>query len=265
MNEDLNGSFPKRCYVQGFGGTIPPESKLVKDEMERRGVHVEILSTEDILMNPLPLTKDDLVVGDFAWTRKALDQLGVSMPEPPDYPDCLSHLLHRKIWTSTLADVKTHLETSTSNTEVFIKPAADTKAFSGLVATKDWMDYLLQEHSPTLPVLCSEIVRFVAEYRVYVVRGQVRGVGQYMGSKDFLLDPAVLALAAKTLAESKEGQDLLGFGMDFALMEKADSDETIPTLVEVNDGFSLGYYEGVSGKDYTELLIARWGRLMGKF
>ena len=28
-------------------------------------------------------------------------------------------------------------------------------------------------------------------------------------------------------------------------------------LVEVNDGYSLGVYPGISGKDYTDLLISR--------
>lgn len=28
-------------------------------------------------------------------------------------------------------------------------------------------------------------------------------------------------------------------------------------LLEVNDGYSLGVYPGISGKDYTDLLISR--------
>lgn len=40
--------------------------------------------------------------------------------------------------------------------------------------------------------------------------------------------------------------------------------EVLTSLVEVNDGFSIGAYEGISSKDYTELLIARWKKLMGK-
>ena len=32
-------------------------------------------------------------------------------------------------------------------------------------------------------------------------------------------------------------------------------------LIEVNDGYSLGHYEGLSGKDYTDMFIARWHTL----
>jgi hypothetical protein len=34
------------------------------------------------------------------------------------------------------------------------------------------------------------------------------------------------------------------------------------TLIEVNDGFALGVYDGISDKDYTDMLIARWEHLM---
>ena len=53
-----------------------------------------------------------------------------------------------------------------------------------------------------------------------------------------------------------------GCGIDFAILRIA-PDEHVTCLVEVNDGFSLGRYEGLSGKAYTDLLIARWEKLVG--
>ncbi len=53
------------------------------------------------------------------------------MPAPPDYPECLKSFLKRKVWKSTLGEVKKILETTTDN--IFIKPASDIKAFNGLV------------------------------------------------------------------------------------------------------------------------------------
>ena len=68
------------------------------------------------------------------------------------------------------------------------------------------------------------------------------------------------------LCNSDEGKDLTGCGMDFAVMETQKENENgksyITCLVEVNDGFSLGRYEGINGKDYTDLLIARWKQLV---
>ncbi len=55
--------------------------------------------------------------------------------------------------------------------------------------------------------------------------------------------------------------------MDFALVKKSSSNgeaSYVTALIEVNDGFALGWYEGVSHEDYTDLLIARWQQLMGK-
>jgi hypothetical protein len=66
---------------------------------------VVLLSTLDVIYKRIKFTRGDLVVGNFDWTRIAARQLGIELPTPPDYPECLSHLLHRKIWRSTLIEV----------------------------------------------------------------------------------------------------------------------------------------------------------------
>ena len=45
--------------------------------------------------------------------------------------------------------------------------------------------------------------------------------------------------------------------MDFGILSSGET-----CLVEVNDGYSLGRYDGISGADYTDLLIARWRQLV---
>jgi hypothetical protein len=75
----------------------------VVEELHKRGVPILTMSTEEFL-SVKNLTKDDLVVGNFDWTRHATKQLGIQLTAN-DYPECLSHLLHRKIWRSTLIDV----------------------------------------------------------------------------------------------------------------------------------------------------------------
>ncbi len=39
-------------------------------------------------------------------------------------------------------------------------------------------------------------------------------------------------------------------------------DQFETALIEVNDGYSLGCYEGLPDKDYVDMLIARWQQLM---
>ena len=111
------------------------------------------------------------------------------------------------------------------------------------------------------------------------MNGVIKSTCQYRGPKpgdsDYLseaaLDLGVVNQAVDLLFASPEGKDLTGCGIDFAVLkliqtqeakEQGVKPEYITCLVEVNDGYSLGRYEGISGKDYTDLLIARWGTLV---
>ncbi|CAE7325608.1 unnamed protein product [Symbiodinium sp. CCMP2592] len=263
----MEARFPARAFVQTFD-EIPEDYKDLVVELRGRGVPVELRTTESMLAEPFPLTRDDLVVGDFDWTRTALKQLGIPMPQPPDYPTCLQHLLRRRIWQSTLGEIREQLASSLPDADhqVFIKPAVDTKAFSAIVEPRDQMLAPLLEGIPdcisplpfNLPVHCAEVVDMISEYRVYVVHREIRAICHYKGPSEGAgaLDLNVVKEAVQTLCQSEEGHNLAGFGMDFAVLEEG------TCLVEVNDGFSLGKYPGVSGKDYTDLLVARWHSLM---
>ncbi len=154
-----------------------PESALVVKELKSRGVTIITYSTEDILYKnqPFNLTKNDLVVGDFKWVHMSLKQLGIPIPDPPDYPKCLEHLLHRKIWISTLGEVETYCKTAKDN--IFLKPAKDAKDFNGLIEPKDGMLwYVLEKFPRDYPVACSELIDIVSEYRVYVVNCEIKGI-----------------------------------------------------------------------------------------
>uniref|UniRef100_A0A0G4HJY3 ATP-grasp domain-containing protein n=1 Tax=Chromera velia CCMP2878 TaxID=1169474 RepID=A0A0G4HJY3_9ALVE len=315
--------FPRRVFVQVFDGKPSPEGGLVLEELQSRkeSVTVVLKTTEEILKHGWDLSAEsDLVVGDFEWTRMAVSALKLSMPDPPDYPSCLRHLLQRKIWTSTLGEVQeVHLrrsppssapqtaEDQDKNTirKLFIKPASETKAFSGLVASSDpedfWLPYLLEQFPPSFPVFCSELLDIAAEFRVYVVDSAIRCICRYQGNESEAanLDRNLVEDAVRILCESPEGSDLKhGCGIDFAVVRvpplvarspgpdsgaraqgnvetgagpaAASGQSDAPggrmsrgmtVLLEVNDGFSLGAYEGLSRQDYTDLLIHRWIRL----
>lgn len=270
---DRPPTFPLRAFIQQFDGTFPPDYLVVVEELKARGVPVYAAASP-----PRDLTCNDLVVGDFSWTRSALKQLGVLFPTPPDYPTCLKNLLHRQVWNSTLGEVRTLIDGDVAGrpAQVFIKPSMDTKAFSAIIEPKDQMLGALLDGIPgvlnplpaSLPVFCAEVVVLEAEFRVYVVHGKVRAICQYIGppGAESALDHAVIEAAVRTLCDSDEGRDLTGCALDFALMRKPPSEEPelgpVTCLVEVNDGYSLGRYEGLSGRDYTDLLAARWQRLV---
>lgn len=263
----VDADFPRRAFIQTFDD-VPRDYQPVVAELKRRGVEIQLRTTESVLAKPLPLTTMDLVVGDFDWTKMALKQLGCAMPAPRDYPKCLEHLLHRKIWSSTLGEVR-DLLTAQSLGQVFIKPKVDTKAFSAIIEPKDQMLNTLLDGipgaldplAPDMAVHCAEVVDFISEYRVYVVDGEIRAICHYKGPEDDFLDESVIKEAVSTLCNSEEGRDLTGMGMDFAVLKQPDG-QILTCLVEVNDGYSLGLYPGLSGKDYTDLLISRWRRLV---
>ena len=130
--------------------------------------------------------------------------------------------------------------------------------------------YIMEQFPRDTPVICSECITMISEYRVYVVNGEIKGICQYIkpkeDQKDIPLDVDVVKKAVKTFYESEEGQDLKGCGIDFAVIKKGEGEEEkyYTCLIEVNDGYALGHYEGVSGKDYTDMLIARWMALLKK-
>jgi hypothetical protein len=271
---EMAESFPAHVYVQVFErNRIPPDYAVVVDEMKSKGIPVTTKTTEDWLANKVKITKNDLVVGNFDWTRMALKQLGIPMPQPPDYPECLKHLLHRKVWQTTLEEIWKFLNNpENKGIQVFIKPAADAKAFAAIVEPKDQMidtllygiPDLMPAQPADLPVHCSEIVEMLTEFRVYIVNGEIRCVAQYRGPKDGsvpALDMSVVEEAVTLFCTGDEGKEYsAGCGMDFAVLKKGD--EFVTALVEVNDGYSLGRYEGLSGKDYTDLLVARWAKVV---
>ena len=115
---------------------------------------------------------------------------------------------------------------------------------------------VMEALAPDTPVHCSEVVRMEEEFRVYVVEGQIRALCQYKGEK-YETPRVDLEVIKAAVAAFYADSHLAGFGIDFAVIAKEDG--TIATcLVEVNDGYSLGRYEGLSGKDYTDLLALRW-------
>ncbi len=145
--------------------------------------------------------------------------------------------------------------------------------FAAIIEPKDQMlDSLLAGIPGVMPALpaatavfCADLVDMLAEFRVYVVDGAVRAICQYRGAGGALaqLDEALVKQAVQTFAASAEGAHVRsGCAMDFAVVRDAGSGALTTCLVEVNDGFSLGRYAGVSGRDYTDLLVARWAELM---
>ncbi|MCQ2499368.1 MAG: ATP-grasp domain-containing protein [Lachnospiraceae bacterium] len=187
---------------------------------------------------------EDIVVGFVGTVRSRLNDFGISVPEL-NYPDELSEYLGRKIW-------KSHIDTINCNPDlwpVFVKSVRNKK-FTGVVV-KEPKDLIgCGSCYDNAECLCSEVVNFIAEWRVFIRYGSIVDVRPYKGDWRAHFDYKVIEDAVKRYTTAPNG-----YAIDFGL-----TDDGRTLLVEVNDGYALGSY-GLYYPEYAKLLSARWAEL----
>ncbi|MFD0586489.1 ATP-grasp domain-containing protein [Paenibacillus sp. GCM10027627] len=188
--------------------------------------------------------KEDIVVGYVDDVRTMLSKHGIVAPEM-DYPSELSAFLGRKVWKTKLSAIANNPE----SWNVFIKPVEDKK-FTGIVVRSagDLMGCGTYGEDPD--ILCSEVVKFVAEWRCFVRMGKVLDVRGYRGNWRAQFDFQVVEQIVQKFNPAPKG-----YAVDIGLTDKGDT-----LLIEVNDGYALGHY-GLFSLDYAKLLSARWAEL----
>ena len=180
-------------------------------------------------------------IGDV-W--KALDRLGVPHPEPVDYPEELRPFLGRSIHQATLGEV------TRSVARVFVKPVQH-KFFTGFVWDNTRTSRMrIVTVPPETPVWVSDVVEFAAEFRCFVLDGEVLDVRRYNGDWWRTPDPEVVGSAVDATYRSSRA-----LALDFGVTRDGRT-----LLVEKNDGFALGTY-GLGHTHYARMLSARWHEL----
>jgi hypothetical protein len=191
-----------------------------------------------------------MAVGDIEFVCAMLDTIITHHP-PNDYPEPLRMFLGRRVWLDTFANVRQQRR-SLQQPPLFIKPATRLKAFEGFVYTGS--ERVKTRYSDL--VWCSDVVQIVAEYRVFVTYGVVRGVVAYDGdSNRWPLDMSVVHACVEAWHKSSSGSDYDGYVVDFGVINDGRT-----LLIEVNDGFAFGGY-GVSESVHVDVLLARWSQL----
>jgi hypothetical protein len=242
------------AFLQDLGsGRLRLEEKLLKAELERREIPVELYTLKRIQRRSLPLSAESFVSGDMDAMHGAMAQLEIAVPPPNDYPASLAPYLHRRIWKSTLGEVERRVF-EYSGQPVFVKPAERRKSFTGRVVGPSSGDAPIGAVSRRQEVWCSEVVDWISEYRVYVIDDEIVGVDHYAGDPGVSLDMGKVAEALS--AYRKSGEAPSAYGIDFGVLHNGES-----ALVEANDGYALGAYE-IAAKPYTDLLIRRWQELL---
>lgn len=243
----------QHAFIEEQGlGRLNVESKCVKEELERRGVPVTLFHKKRMLRKHVPLTEGSFVCGDIPCCETAMTQLGLPIPEPDDYPECLRPFLHRRVWKSTLRDLIHDFDMG-GGKPVFVKPADKLKRFTGFVF--DSISAISSAHGSSRrdPVYCADVVTWLTEYRVYVTHGVIQGILNYDGDKKVMIDATVAEAAIAALREV--GKLKAGFAIDFGVLADGRT-----ALIEMNDGYAIGNY-GLDPAKYTDMLLTRWEEL----
>ena len=189
---------------------------------------------------------DRIIVGGKTIIRKKLGEYDIH-PIDYDYPNELSAFLGRNIWEDSLNNVLS----TPDKWPVFVKPIKN-KAFIGFVLNDKDNIPRLRGARPDEPVICSEVVEFLSEYRAFARYGSIWDVRPYKGDWHIQFDPNTIETVVNTYKEI-----LAGCALDFGVTQDGRT-----LLVEVNDGYSLGSY-GADPIEYAKMLSARWCELVG--
>ena len=183
-------------------------------------------------------------VGTVEFCRAWMNACGVEEPEPLDYPEALRGYLRRRVqrFASPL-DVPDGW---------WVKP----------VKTKAWEAYRCSTQEPAPlregPVWCTEHLPVIAEFRAYVLSGQLRSVARYDDGEGPDEPPtSVLNFVQDVLsAYVKSGTAPVAFALDVVLLTDGRA-----ALLEVSDAWALGKYKECLATDYARMLLARWAEL----
>lgn len=209
-------------------------------------------SLKQLRRRKLKLRPETLVVGDHDVMRAAFTQLAIEGPWLETYPAGTEPFWRRRIWRSTLAEARQHVDTA--GERLFIKPAEAHKRFTGFVHAPGSGSFAFNGASSQTAVWCASPVEFGAEFRAYVTHGEVVGACRY---DDGTADEEAPLAEARAIVDAMRaaGSLIAGFSVDLGRIGDAWA------LVECNDGFALGLYPGFSPRSYAELLVARWMEL----
>ncbi|MFD1672323.1 ATP-grasp domain-containing protein [Agrilactobacillus yilanensis] len=234
-----------KVYVQSATNFELPYS--TNGFIAMRGFHdmgFEVNTFKNIAELDSQLHSEDIVVGGVGTVRQRLFQLGFPAEEI-NYPEEIQSYLGRKLWFSHIDEVNRHPEWW----PLFVKPVTGKKFTGKVIRTpKDMIG--LGSYYDNAPVICSEVVNFVTEWRVYVRYGQILDVRKYTGDWRSQFDAQVIEQCIADYTTQKAG-----YSIDFGV---TDTGKTL--LIEVNEGYSLGAY-GLQENAYAKLLAARWAEM----
>ena len=259
----------RRVWIQRDenGGPLPLESRalyhaaLLEDHLEARPFF-----GSEVLSGAWYPPVADTVVGSVEVLRAVFAQRGIPEPAPLDYPRALLDWMGRAARLLRTHEISNQLEGDVGERfrllgRLFVKPYQTKRFAAGLVSPEELVQRITGL-DPEERLWIGDPVAFRAEYRVYVLRGEILAICPYQGPDAIDDDPPwidqrVVQAAVATAFHRHSGLPRTGFALDFGLTEDGRT-----LLVEANDGWALGLYPGLHPRRYTDLLLARWDEIM---
>ena len=215
------------------------------------GYPLDFFEWEDLVQNCLRLDSQTLVVGGTVTVHTALRQIGVEIPRPLNVPQPLLLFAGRRIWETTLAEVRNEFIAGPAE-PLFVKPLVETKSFAGCVLTGSTDLNTLQHLGDEVRLQAAEPVAFVSEWRYYIHWSSIIGLAHYHGDWSLVPDSAVVRKAVSSYSGAP-----VAYSLDFGVTADGRT-----LLVEANDAFALGAH-GIDAVAFAKMLEDRWLEITG--
>lgn len=242
----MNGDVPVRKFYIRYREGIPETETQATALYGFRTLGIETVPFEGFgdIDTISDLGPEVGIAGYIGDVQAGLQKLGAPLPVPLDYPEVLRHLLGREVWKGLLGEIE-HAK------EIFVKPV-EQKAFTGFLwqNTPACRRKIVTQHDDT-PVWYSTPVNFVAEYRSFILNGEVLDCRLYKGDWSQAPDREVVEYALRAC----KGVMPVAYTLDWGVTALGQT-----LLVEANDGYAMGTY-GLPPVPYAKMLAARWAEM----
>ncbi len=236
-----------KAYIQSLNN-FPVADWAVSALIGFRESQMDTILFEDI--EEVPKSKFNIVVANIEDTNSYFNRFGIPPKQALNIPNELNthNYLRRATRQCTMGFFREkHKGILDAYGSIFIKPDGRAKEFIAGVMKKPETIECFKDVEDDCPILLSEVIDIVSEYRGYVYDNQLQGLYWYTG--DFKIFPDVKIIDEMI---DKYTTQPAGYSIDVGITKDG---HTI--LIECNDGWSLGNY-GLSPSKYKKLLTKRW-------
>jgi len=222
----------------------------------RDDILVKFASLSDVRDGEDP-RKEFTPVGTVEFCKAWMEKCDIQIPRPIDYPLCfrrqgyVHHLMGREVELCFYSEVPE---------KMWVKPF-HTKEFEPHIIGVDPYRMDLYRKNPL--VWFQKPIKFVAEWRCYIMDGELQGYTRYDDNEAEFPFSAnyVTPFLLELNREFTDRKMPVSYGLDIGLLENGRI-----LFIEINDAWALGYYpkNSISQYTYATMLHSRWNQILGE-